>query len=236
MIEDAVLEASRRGARIIVGPELLLSGYGFRDVIGTDWIAWEQAAVFAWAGELARRARACLVLGLPEASATGPELYNSLVVFGPDGAPLGQHRKINVLRIGAESWSAPGAGGTAVSLQGIGRVGLFICADMYSQRLVRETASQDVDLLLSAAAWAPGEHGPNGEWEWSSQTTGRPVLVCNRTGVDVLDFNGARSVVAVGGSIASSYASPIPAIILVDWRPASRELTNWRVLPSPDRG
>jgi hypothetical protein len=101
---------------------------------------------------------------------------------------------------------------------------------MYSRRLVRETAVQGVDLLLSSAAWAPGEHGPNGEWEWASRETGRPVLVCNRTGTDVLDFNAAQSVAAVGGALASSYQSHAPGVILVDWSSRTRTLANWRVI------
>ena len=85
-------------------------------------------------------------------------------------------------------------------------------------------------LLLSAAAWAPGHHGPNGEWERASAATGRPVLVCNRTGKDVLDFDAARSVAAVNGEIVFSHASPEPAIVLVDWSADTRRLANWRVV------
>ena len=36
LIERAVLQASSRGARLIVTPELCVSGYGFRDLIGTS--------------------------------------------------------------------------------------------------------------------------------------------------------------------------------------------------------
>ena len=228
-IEDAAARAAAHGARFIVSPELAVSGYGFRDIIGTDWIAGEQPARQGWAAALARRCSAVLALGMPQAGPDG-RLFNALQLFGPDGVRLGQHRKINVLKVGSESWSAPGEAATAIALEGIGRIGLFVCADMYSQRLVRETADLDVDLLVSSAAWAPGLHGPNGEWEWASQATGRPVLVCNRCGVDVLDFGAARSVAAVGGSIAHAHASEAPAIILVDWQREARALGNWRVI------
>src|SRR5262245_53656561 len=227
MIERAALRAARNGAKLIVTPELALSGYGFRDVIGTEWIARGQAARLAWAGGLARRVSAFLVIGMPEAD--GDRLFNSMILFAPDGGRLGHHRKINVLKVGSESWSVPGGRATALAVEGIGRLGLFVCADMYSQRLVRETVAQDVDLLLSSAAWAPGEHGPNGEWERASLETGRPVLVCNRTGTDVLDFNAAQSVSAIGGALAASHRSPAPAVILVDWSPRTRRLANWRV-------
>ena len=37
-VEEAVLRAAGLGATFIVTPELAVSGYGFRDVIGTGWI------------------------------------------------------------------------------------------------------------------------------------------------------------------------------------------------------
>lgn len=228
-LEQAVRRAAASGARLIVTPELAVSGYGFRDLVGTDWIAREQAALFAWAGALARETRTSLVLGTPEAAPENGALFNSMVLFSPDGAVVGQHRKINALRVGSESWSTPGDRPTVLTVDGIGRIGFFVCADMYATRLVDETAAHGVDLLLSAAAWAPGLHGPDGEWERASATTGRPVVVCNRTGRDVLDFEAARSVAAVDGTIAFSHASPEPRIALVDWTPDTRRLTNWRV-------
>jgi predicted amidohydrolase len=229
MIEREVLRAAAMGAKLIVTPELVVSGYGFRDVVGKDWIARDQPALFDWAGNLARQASAFLLLGTPEAQPGDGKLFNSMILFSPEGVRLGHHRKINVLKIGSESWSVPGDRATVVTVDGVGRMGLFVCADMYSRRLVEETASQGVDLLVSSAAWAPGDHGPNGEWEWASLTTKRPVIVCNRTGVDVLDFSAASSIVAADGSIVHAYASTQPAVMLVDWDPQLHALTNWRV-------
>lgn len=227
MIESAVRRAAAMGAAFVVSPELAVSGYGFRDAIGTDWIARDQAVLFAWAGDLARQASVFLLLGTPEADG---RLFNSQVLFAPDGTRIGRHRKIMVLKVGSESWSAAGDRSTVVTVDGIGRIGLFVCADMYSKRLVDETAAQGVDLLVSSAAWAPGEHGPNGEWESASLETGRPVLVCNRTGEDSMDFRGSQSVAAVAGRIASSHSSPQSAIVLVDWMPQPRQLANWRAV------
>lgn len=223
------MRAASLGARLIVTPELCLSGYGFRDVIGTTWIAEQQAAHIDWAARLTQRTDgASLALGQPEAD--GNLFFNSLTVFGPSGSVAGRHRKIAVLRVGSESWSSPGDRPTVIVIPGIGRVGLFICADMYSKRLVEMTASLDCDLLLSSAAWAPGEHGPSGEWEWASLATQKPVLVCNRTGQDVLDFSGSRSVAAIGGTIAFAHAHEANSIVLVDWTAAARGLSNWRTV------
>lgn len=227
LVTAAVRRAAGLGARFVVSPELVVSGYGFRDVIGTDWIAEGQAARTAWAQDLARKASVFLLLGTPEADG---HLFNSLVLFAPDGTRIGHHRKIMVLKVGSESWSTAGGQPTVVNVDGIGRVGLFVCADMYSKRLVDETAAAGVDLLVSSAAWAPGHHGPNGEWERASLDVGRPVLVCNRTGVDAMDFRGSQSVAAIGGAIAFAHGSPDSAIILVEWDGNARRLANWRVI------
>lgn len=229
-LEQAVRRAAANGARLIVTPELAVSGYGFRDLVGTDWIASGQAPLFAWAGTLAKETGASLALGTPEAAPEKDALFNSMVLFAPGGSIAGRHRKVNALRMGSESWSTPGDRPTVLAVDGIGRVGFFVCADMYSTRLVEETAAQGVDLLLSSAAWAPGHHGPDGEWERASATTGRPVLVCNRTGKDVLAFDAAQSVAAVDGTIAFAHASPDPGIALVEWTAGTRRLTNWRVV------
>ena len=223
-IETFAGAAARAGARLIVTPELALSGYGFAERIGTDWIAEGQAERLAWAADLAQRCGAFLLLGTPEADRV---LYNGLLLFAPDGARLGGHRKVNALRVGSEAWSTPGDSITVLVADGIGRLGLAICADLFSPRFVAETAAPGIDLVVSAAAWAPGLHGPAGEWERASADTGRPVVVCNRTGLDSMDFTGSRSVAAVGGAIAFAYGGAAPATLLVDWRDGA--LANWRV-------
>jgi hypothetical protein len=119
---------------------------------------------------------------------------------------------------------------TVLSIKGVGRTGLFVCADMHSQRLVQKTQSLGVDLLISSAAWAPGDHGPSGEWEWASRAAGKPVLVCNRTGPDVLDFSAAQSIAAVDGAIVHAHQSVGSTIVLVDWSAETGTLTNWRVV------
>jgi predicted amidohydrolase len=226
LIQSAIGRISALGVKLIVTPELVVSGYGFRDIIGTEWVMRDQEALFDWAGGLARQAAAFLLLGTPEAA--GQALFNSVVLFAPDGARIGHHRKINALRVGSESWSSSGDRATVLEIDGVGRAGLSICADLYSERLVNETASQGVDLLVSSAAWAPGLHGPDGEWERASVSARRPVLVCNRTGSDVLDFSSARSIAAVDGAVMASHDSPDSAVILIDWSPRSRQLSNWR--------
>jgi hypothetical protein len=72
-------------------------------------------------------------------------------------------------------------------------------------------------LLVSSAAWWPGNYGPNGEWEARSLDTGLPLIVCNRTGVDGdSQLSEAESVVIERGRKLITLRSPNSAIFAID--------------------
>jgi len=73
-------------------------------------------------------------------------------------------------------------------------------------------------VLVSLAAWAPGLHGPDGEWERITKSTGLPLFVCNRTGNDkIMSFAKAESVVAHHGRRLLSMTSTQSAAFLIEW-------------------
>jgi predicted amidohydrolase len=61
---------------------------------------------------------------------------------------------------------------------------LLVCADAYPRQPALRLRDAGAQLLVSSAAWWPGEWGPNGEWEARTLETGLPMIVCNRTGRD----------------------------------------------------
>ena len=73
-----------------------------------------------------------------------------------------------------------------------------------------------------------------GDVDGNKRSIERPVLVCTRTGVDVLDFAAAPSIVAADGSIVYSHRAADPACVLVDWDSQAHELTNWRVVAAEE--
>ena len=102
---DAIDEAAREGASLIVLPEAWLPGYPYwcteqrpnrsvRDLFrnltenSVEIPGPETAAL----GEAAKRSNATVVVGVTERA--GGTLYNTLCYFGPDGALLGSHRKL----------------------------------------------------------------------------------------------------------------------------------------------
>ena len=82
-------------------------------------------------------------------------------------------------------------------------------------------------MLVSSAAWAPGLHGPNGEWERCTKDTGLPLVVCNRTGPDrTLDFTRAESVVVKDGQRLLSLSSKRSTLFVLDWNLQTQNLAT----------
>jgi predicted amidohydrolase len=235
LIEEAVGRAAREGAEWILTPELSVAGYTFADTIGTDWIEPAPDAWTSTLGAVVARLGVTLFLSHPERDGGTGALHNSLFVIGPDGRIRGGHRKINTLPMGSEAWSTPGTLATPVTVEPVGPVGLLICADAYSPWIAKSLHAQGARLLVSSAAWAPGLHGPNGEWEQCTRDTGLTLLVCNRTGADrILDFSAGSTVVVKDGARLLDLTARASTIFLLDWDlGAQRPAGPARAIPLP---
>ncbi len=218
LIEAGIALAAEAGAQLILTPELATTGYTFTDLIGTDWITAQPDRWLRSICEVARQYKTVVLLAHVERDEVRSTLHNSLFAISAEGELLGRHRKINALRVGSEAWSVPGTTATVVDLCPNLKAGLLICADACTTEIARQMKAAGAKLLLSAAAWAPGLHGPNGEWEQIARETGLPLFVCNRTGSDVtLDFTNGESVVVYRGSRLLSMKSVQSAGFVLDW-------------------
>jgi len=182
LIEAGTRVAARLGADWIVSGELVASGYRFEPLLGTDWIDEQPDR---WMRRLARLSAELGVASFvshPERDRATGRLFNSLFVIDREGRFLGQQRKLHPTPI-SESWASRGELGRPVSVDGF-RVGLLVCADAYAAEPARRLCGAGAQLLVSCAAWWPGDWGPNGEWEARTLDTGLPLIVCNRTGRD----------------------------------------------------
>ena len=218
LIERAIATAARSGASWIITPELCVCGYTFADTVGTDWIKPQPDEWMTRVSQLAANLRVTIFLSHPERDPKSNTLHNTVFVITSHGLIAGAHRKINTLQTGSESWSTPGKTVAPVPVQPLGHVGILICADAFSPGIAGSLAGQGARMLVSSSAWAPGFHGPNGEWERCTQDTGLPLLVCNRTGQDrTLDFTAAESVVVKDGKRLLILSSNDSTVFTVDW-------------------
>ena len=227
LLERLFRRAVALRADLVLTPELAVSGYEFAQAIGTDWIKTDVPAILKRFGRLAAELRTALVLGSPVFDTQTGKFHNAAIFMDENGQVIGAHHKILVLPGNLENWASPGTEANPLLWRGH-KIGLMVCADAYSERLAAELSQQGAQVFFSLAAWAPGEHAPNGEWEQRSQETGLPMLVCNRTGQGAtLNFEGSFSAVIFGGHRMVEYAEIQPALLTIDfdecWQPRNRK-------------
>ena len=145
---EGAVAAAKDGARLIVFPETWLPGYPAWLDCCRDVALWNHPPVkkvFARmaeesvvvdgesGGELSRIAAAAgatIVIGVIERVATGHgrgTLYNSLLIYGPDGALLNHHRKLMPTYTEKMVWGTGDARGLIAVETPVGRVGGLVC-------------------------------------------------------------------------------------------------------------
>jgi predicted amidohydrolase len=176
-------EAAGRGARIIVAPELAVSGYGFegREEVTPYVERVKEGETVTALSHIARRFGVYLCVGLAEEEEETAIFYNSAVVLGPDGKIVALHRK----HVAERRWSCPGQpSSTSLFETPWGRVGVLICADSYYGLLPRSMALRDADLLIVCANWPPVGLDPREIWRARVLENGLGLIAANRTGLD----------------------------------------------------
>ncbi|MDR2405823.1 MAG: carbon-nitrogen hydrolase family protein [Deltaproteobacteria bacterium] len=187
-------KAIQDGAKLMVSPEMGLSGYCFEDrdaILPCTEPADGPTAVAI--SKLAKSHKVFIISAWAEIDKSTRMLYNSTFAFGPNGDLLSFYRKIN-----AESrWACPGHPRQENTFETPwGRAGLLICSDSYHSLPTRITALKGANLLLLPANWPPTRHFPGSIWRFRALENKLYVLAVNRSGVESnLDCSTGRSYV-----------------------------------------
>lgn len=148
----AARDAFGRSADVVVLPELIVPGYGWRaEVLGEQAEPIDGATATAWA-EVAREAGGWLAGGFAERA--GDRFYNTAVLFGPDGLVL-HYRKLHLFS-GEKDVFTPGDRGLPVATTPHGRLGLCVCYDLRFVETLRALALRGAALVCVPTAWVPG--------------------------------------------------------------------------------
>jgi len=105
-------------------------------------------------GRAARAHRVVLVIGVHERVESGPghgTLYNTQIIFGPDGAILATHRKLVPTHAERLAWGPGDGGGLTAIAAGGARVGTLICWEHWMP-LARQ-AMHESGEEIHVAAW-----------------------------------------------------------------------------------
>jgi N-carbamoylputrescine amidase len=182
--EGLAAQAARRGARLVLFPELMPTGYSlFYDI-------WDSAEASSgptsrWLATTSRRHN--LWLGTSFLEASGDDFFNTFVMTGPDGAEAGRIRK--QVPADAEAYFFKGQSGSHVIETAIGRIGVGICAENYYCFLANQMSQRQVDLMLmphsapdsSASGGLPAAPGTHLAL-WYARRLGVPVAFVNKVG------------------------------------------------------
>lgn len=150
-LQQHAAEAARRGAALLVSPEMFVSGYN----IGLDAVAsLAQACDGPWAGQVAAMAREhgiAILYGYPERGADGA-LFNSVQLIDARGERLGNYRKTHLFgELDKGMFSAGDDQYPLLELNGW-KLGMLICYDVEFPENVRRLALAGADLVLVPTA------------------------------------------------------------------------------------
>jgi predicted amidohydrolase len=193
----AVVDAAGQGARVIVLPELISSGYVFETKGEARSLAEPPngPTVSAWV-RLAADHDVVIVGGFCEAA--GPQVFNSAALVDPSGLRC-VYRKTH-LWDAEPQWFDAGAAPPPVVSTKHGLIAVMICYDLEFPEWVRLAALDGAQLLCAPANW-PAYARPDGERpsevfrvQASAAVNRMFIAACDRVGAE-------RGVAWVGGSV-----------------------------------
>ncbi|MEV4299452.1 nitrilase-related carbon-nitrogen hydrolase [Microbispora rosea] len=211
--EAAIREAAEAGARLVVLPELVNSGYVFTGAEEARSLAEpaDGPTVTAWR-RLARDRDLVIVGGFCELA--GGAVRNSQVMVDATGTRA-VYRKAHLWHDEQDVFT-PGDGPAPVVRTALGRIGMMVCYDLEFPEWVRSVGLAGADLLAVSTNW-PASPVPEGE---------RPVLVAyaqiaaaaNHMFVAVADRCGAERGVdwVCGTSLIGPDGYPLAGPVLRD--------------------
>jgi 5-aminopentanamidase len=218
----AIDAAAAAGAQVVVLPELVASGYVFRDAGEARELAEPPSGptLAGWAGR-ARAHGVVIAGGFAEAGDDG-RLYNSAALVDATGV-RGVYRKVHLWDRESLVFT-PGDAPPLVLDTPHGRIGLMVCYDLEFPEWVRAAAMQRTELLCVPTNW-PRAPRPDGERPMevlramvAASTNRMAVAACDRCGLERGVEWMAGSVIAGpdGWLLAGPPPQAEPALLVAD--------------------
>jgi omega-amidase len=157
--KSKILEASSSGAELVVLPECFQSPYAidsFAEYAEDISQKSDSSVSYKMLSESAKEAQVYLVGGsIPERDPVTQKLYNTCVVFNPQGTEIAIHRKIHLFDIDVpgkitfkeSAVLSPGSSMTHFEMEW-GKIGLGICYDLRFPELALLAARQEGVLAM----------------------------------------------------------------------------------------
>jgi nitrilase len=167
--EGFIEQAAREGCKLLVFPETFIPGYpsglGFGTVVGSRTEDGRDQYKRYWQnsvqvpgeqtdrlGEMAKKAKLFLVMGITERDETNKTLYCTLLYFSPTGELVGKHRKIKPTAAERVVWGE-GNGSTLSTFDTpLGKIGGLICWENYMPHARMAMYNKGVEIYLAPTA------------------------------------------------------------------------------------
>ncbi len=220
MAREAIMSAASAGAKIIVLPELVNTGYSFRNVeeLVESAESVDGQSVSDWAG-LARALDVVLVAGFAERCIDGT-VFNSAALFDSSGL-RDIYRKVHLWDM--KTMFAAGHAPPMVVDTVYGRLGLMICYDVEFPEWVRAASLAGVELLCCPVNWPlcpwPANERPADivRVQAAAATNRFFIAVADRCGVDRdQDWVGGSVIVGTGGYPLTEIALSVPGVHIAE--------------------
>ncbi len=217
---DWTCEAARRGARIIVFPEMFMALPKKDAPLSATAEPLDGSFVTALAG-MAKENNLWLAAGVWERIPDSDRVHNAAVLLSPSGKLSTAYRKLHLfdgLGIRESDRMAPGdALPEIVEAEGL-RIGLSICYDLRFPELFRYLSDLGVDLILVPSAWYAG---PLKEDHWLTLLKARAIEnTCYVAGANLAGGPfSARSAVIDPFGVALADGGEAPGLVFAEIDP-----------------
>lgn len=142
--------AAARGARLLICPEMVLTGYNIGPAAVSGLAEAATGAAADYVARVARSAGIAILYGYPE-RADG-RVYNTAQLIDRDGRSVASYRKTHLFGdIDRAAFAAGDATPTVATLDGL-RIGILICYDVEFPENVRLLALAGADLVAVPTA------------------------------------------------------------------------------------
>jgi len=204
-IEKKTQQAKRKGANLIIFPELVLTGYVCRDLVYELAEPVPKGPSIRKITDITRRENVHVILGMIEQSEkAGAVLHNSAVLVGPKGF-IGKYQKMHLPTHSVfeeKRYFRPGYQ-TPVYETSIGKLGMTICYDIYFPEITRVMKLKGAQLIACISA-SPSMRRGFFEVLTAARAIENTVFLAftNLVGIENgLQFWGGSRLIAPSGSI-----------------------------------
>ena len=160
-IESIVRAAADAGAKLVVLPETVTTGYFITDRL-TELAEADDGPTSTRLAGMASIWGVHLAVGMPVAA--GGKFYDAQLLFAPDGRRLATYWKAHLFSSEREYYS-PGDAPVVVETE-LGRIGMTVCYDLIFPDYVRRLVELGADIVINSTNWI-SDAWQRDTWGWT---------------------------------------------------------------------